>query len=76
MQTKHTAENTEASAVQVTRNHANRVKQKLNNPYISEDFKKIILRLETMDVVDALHVLRSATHLYSLKFKEIIQENA
>ena len=67
---------TEASAVKVTRTHAQRIERTLKNPCISEDLKKIILRLETMDVVDALHILRSATHLYSLKFREIIQENA
>jgi hypothetical protein len=67
---------TEASAVKVTRTHAQRIDSKLRNPYVSGDLKEIIMRLETMDVVDALHVLRSATHLYSLKFKEIIQGNA
>jgi len=82
MQTKHTLKNTEASAVQdvrklenLPRTHSQRVKQKLNSPYISEDFKKIILRLETLDVLDALHILRTATDLYALKFKEIIKEN-
>jgi hypothetical protein len=73
---------TEASAVQdvrklenLPRTHAQRVKKKLSNPYISEDFKKIILRLETLDVLDALHILRTATELYALKLKEIIKEN-
>lgn len=72
MQTKHTAENTEASAVKVTRIFSQSIKTKLNNPYVSEDLKKIIMRLETLDVVDALHILQSATHLYALKFKEIM----
>lgn len=67
---------TEASAVQVTRTFSQRIKSKLNDPYVSEDLKKIILRLETLDVVDALHILQSATNLYALKFKEIIKENA
>ena len=72
MQTKHTAENTEASAVKVTRTFSQCIKTKLNNPYVSEDLKKIIMRLETLDVVDALHILQSANHLYTLKFKEIM----
>jgi hypothetical protein len=67
--------NTEASAVKVTRTHADRVRHKLSSPYVPEDLKKIILRLETLDVLDALKILNAATNLYALKFKEIIQEN-
>jgi len=66
---------TEVSAVKAARTHADRVRHKLNNPYIPEDLKKIILRLETLDVLDALKILNAATNLYALKFKEIIQEN-
>ena len=72
----NTNTHTEASAVQVVRTFAQHIESKLKNPYVSEDLKKIILRLETLDVVDALHILQSATNLYALKFKEIIQENS
>ena len=72
MQTEHTLKNTDASAVKVTRIFSQSIKTKLNNPYVSEDLKKIIMRLETLDVVDALHILQSANHLYALKFKEIM----
>ena len=73
MSNTHT--NTEASAVQVTRTHAQRVNDRLNSDYTPYEYKNIIRRMETLDVSDALAILRAATKLYEAKFEEIKKEN-
>jgi len=72
----NTLANTEASAVKVTRTHAERVNDRLNSDYTPYEYKNIIRRMETLDVSDALAILRAATKLYELKLKEIKQENS
>jgi hypothetical protein len=62
---------TEASAVQVSRTHAERVKDKLNGDYTPIAYKNLIKIMEDLDVVDALIILRAATKLYELKMEEV-----
>jgi hypothetical protein len=62
---------TEASAVQVTRTHAERVEDKLNGDYTPYAYKNLIKIMETLDVADALITLRAATKLYELKMEEV-----
>jgi hypothetical protein len=67
----NTLANTEASAVKVTRTHADRVKDKLNGDYTPYAYKNLIKIMEALDVSDALITLRAATKLYELKMEEI-----
>lgn len=76
MQTKHTAENTEASAVKVARTYGNTRDLILKNPHVSRNYRKIIELLDEVDVVRALHILDVATNLYRMKFDEIKKEYA
>ena len=62
---------TEASAVKVTRTHAERIKDKLNGDYTPYAYKSLIQIMENLDVADALIILRAATKLYELKMEEI-----
>jgi len=62
---------TEASAVKVTRTHAERVKDKLNGDYTPIAYKNLIKIMEDLDVADALIILRAATKLYEFKMEEV-----
>ena len=69
----NTNKQTEASAVKVSRTHADRVKDKLSGDYTPYAYKNLIKIMETLDVSDALITLRAATKLYELKMEEIKQ---
>ena len=67
----NTNTHTDASAVKVTRTHAERIKDKLNGDYTPYAYKSLIQIMENLDVADALIILRAATKLYELKMEEI-----
>jgi hypothetical protein len=69
--TSNTHTNTEASAVQVSRTHAERVKDKLNGDYTPIAYRNLIKIMEDLDVADALIILRAATKLYELRMEEV-----
>jgi hypothetical protein len=76
MQTKHTAENTEASAVKVTRNFKATKELIYHYSHFSPNYKKIINILDDIDVVRALGILSAATHLFKMKYEEIKNESS
>ena len=76
MQMKHTAENTEASAVKVTRKYEELKHSMCNSLSTSRNLVRIIHILDDVDVVRALHVLDAATNLFKIKFEEIKMESS
>ena len=76
MQTKHTAENTDASAVKVTRKYEGLKHSICNSLSTSRNLVRIIHILDDVDVVRALHVLDAATNLFKIKFEEIKMESS
>ena len=67
---------TEASAVKAAQTFQSTRDLLFANPYTSQKYLKIIELLEGSDIVKALNILESATHLFAMRFEEIKKENA
>ena len=76
MQTKHTLENTEASAVKVARKYESLKHSICNSAATSRNLVRIIHILDDVDIVRALHILEAARNLFKIKFEEIKKENS
>jgi hypothetical protein len=69
----NTTTHTDASAVKVTRNYAQRKEAILSNPCTHNILKDIVRKLDDSDIMDALHNLECATKLFEQRLEEIKQ---
>jgi hypothetical protein len=76
MQTKHTLENTDASAVKDARKYESLKHSICNSAATSRNLVRIIHILDDVDVVRALHILDAAKNLFKIKFEEVVRENS
>jgi hypothetical protein len=76
MQTKHTTENTETSAVLDARKYESLKHSICNSATTSRNLVRIIHILDDVDVVRALHILDAAKNLFKIKFEEVVRENS
>ena len=72
----NTHTNTDASAVEVTRNFRATKELIYHYSHFSPNYKKIIEILDEIDVARALGILSAATHLFKMKYEDMKNESA